>query len=225
MHSSRRDRLQPQSEHFAAECQSTSTQLEPHHHYQYPMSNGLTIHCAILGYEGIFQVKINSDQSVLDLKEGIHEKKKSMLHPFDPDQLTLYKVDLPYNEENRRSVLDIVKRQTVKFRESPELAYELAELSDLGGFPPRTLHILVVCPTGESIKTTVGGAVALTLGYSSSKHTHIAGESRSGAFAETKSLTQPSSLYPPTTPLSSNATFIVPTTTSCICSPTANAPV
>jgi hypothetical protein len=112
------------------------------------MSNRLTIRCAILGYEGIFQVKINSDQSVLDLKEGIHQKK-SILRSFDADHLTLYKVDLPYNEENRRSILDTVKRHTVEFRESPELVYELAELSGLGGFPPRTLHILVVCPTGQ----------------------------------------------------------------------------
>lgn len=39
------------------------------------MSLPCTVYCAILGEDNVFQVKLNSDQSVLDLKEEIKAKR------------------------------------------------------------------------------------------------------------------------------------------------------
>jgi hypothetical protein len=66
---------------FSSDClnRSASPQLEPHHHHQYAMSVTLTIHCAILGEKGIFEVKIDSNSSVLKLKNAVKAENSQTL--------------------------------------------------------------------------------------------------------------------------------------------------
>ena len=125
----------------------------------------LTILGAILGQKDIFQVKLNSDETVLDLKERIKEKNVQTLRDFDAHQLTLYKLDLPFNRDNFKSVLVGVQERTVVFRDDQQLGFSLDKLSVLGSFPDGAIHILVVPSTGESIKTTICADVGVSLSH------------------------------------------------------------
>jgi len=82
------------------------------------MSLPCTVYCAILGEDNVFQVKLNSDQSVLDLKEEIKAKRVDVdiLASSPAHTLTLYKVDLVYDEDTYEGILRDIRERTVSVK-------------------------------------------------------------------------------------------------------------
>jgi hypothetical protein len=106
------------------------------------------VNCAILGQREAFQVKINGDQSVDDLKNVINAKTLQVLGAHS---LSLYKVDLPYSQDDYHEVSNAILDRSVRLEENQRLGYHLQLLQEVkDGFPDKLLHIVVVPPTSES---------------------------------------------------------------------------
>jgi hypothetical protein len=120
------------------------------------------VNCAILGQREAFQVKINGDQSVDDLKNVINT---TALKVLGAHSLSLYKVGLPYSQDDYHEVSNAILDRSVRLEETQRLGYHLQLLQEVkDGFPDNLLHIVVVPPTSESKFQAV--FLALILEYS-----------------------------------------------------------
>jgi hypothetical protein len=124
------------------------------------MSLTYTVYCAILGESKPFQVVVNSNQTVLDLAHAIKAMREDKLASIQPQDLTMYKVDLIANRDSYKGVMDTIHERSVKLKEKEKLEFLLGTLQELeNGFPAKVLHIVVLPPTGGSINSRVCGAV------------------------------------------------------------------
>jgi hypothetical protein len=138
-----------------------------------------TIFCALIGDKHVSQVKVNSDQSVLDLKEDIKTKKAQALCSYDPDTLTLYQV---YIDISTDEAFEQAMQQTPQSTTCAEVVQALlpntadpmqkelvnpsSELSQYFGnsdFSKQAIHILAKLPPGESIYPRCGAVADMIL--------------------------------------------------------------
>ncbi|RIA79897.1 hypothetical protein C1645_839681 [Glomus cerebriforme] len=65
----------------------------------------ITLSCLVAGenpYENAFNVKVNKTEAVSELKDAIKEKKAPEFDNFATDKLKLWKVDISFEEENKK---------------------------------------------------------------------------------------------------------------------------
>jgi Crinkler effector protein N-terminal domain len=118
----------------------------------------------------IFLIRIPANQTVYDLKKAIREEKQPMFREVAADDLQLFKVSIPVNEEidetlatfNPQQNLDEVNLKT------EELLLPIAELSEVFSEPPvrRHLHIVVKSPIGMPYYSSVSVGLILFFLYS-----------------------------------------------------------
>ena len=80
-------------------------------------------------------------------------------------KLTLYKIDVDATNKNTYiPIVQDISQDLSNIQKATELnpVDELSEVFQTVHPPKKRIHILVTCPTGESIKATVCGAVAET---------------------------------------------------------------
>ena len=85
----------------------------------------ITLSCLVAGensYENAFNVKVNKTEAVSELKEVIKEKKASEFDNFATEKLKLWKVDISFEEENK-------KLELVNTKINVNIKEELAPLS------------------------------------------------------------------------------------------------
>jgi Crinkler effector protein N-terminal domain len=66
-----------------------------------PITNTLELNCLVLGQESshIFLIRILENKTVYDLKEVVKDKKRRMFQDVDANDLQLFKVSIPVNNE------------------------------------------------------------------------------------------------------------------------------
>ncbi|CAB4394485.1 hypothetical protein RhiirA5_467434 [Rhizophagus irregularis] len=74
----------------------------------------ITLKCFVLGenLSNSFKVKIDTGDTVLDLKKLIFEKKKNDITSKYPSELKLWKVDIGKDDEEKRKILRNQSRYT-----------------------------------------------------------------------------------------------------------------
>jgi len=109
-----------------------------------------TIWCIVVDETTPFPVKIDETESVDVLKDHIKRKKEKSLEAYDADQLTLYKIDVPFEGSGKH--LEAVQEISQNLSEQTSLDRWI-ELSTIEGeFPQGMLHILIEPPAGELIQ-------------------------------------------------------------------------
>src|SRR3954469_6654849 len=65
------------------------------------MATIITLYCLVHSdlVEHVFKIRIDKDLDVADLKDEIKKKKAPEFDNFAADKLTLWKVDIPYNDD------------------------------------------------------------------------------------------------------------------------------
>ena len=108
-----------------------------------------TIICSILGDGAVFPVDVNSNLSVLMLKEVIAAKAGDKLGTFSAVNLNLYHVDIDMSEEEtRKNVMEIISRGSMDGINNKELNHPFRvakELFQQGPPAPNSIHIIVEC--------------------------------------------------------------------------------
>jgi len=119
------------------------------------------IFCFIPGDHSTFAVKIDGDEDVNDLKDKIKAKKHPTLTHVAADELTLYHVNIEFDESGKH-----ITRANEVFQDLSQHT-PLREWHTLSGiekgFPKGFTHILVQLLPSESIHSRACGAVAETL--------------------------------------------------------------
>ncbi|CAG8772771.1 18854_t:CDS:1, partial [Gigaspora rosea] len=103
--------------------------------------------------ESVFQVEGQAGMSISKLREVIYEKNKNYFKNFDANQLSLWKVDIPYDAENDK----FVKLRTLESRSHNEdiilqelEGQELTPIDDFGDIfahsDLKNIHIIVQPP-------------------------------------------------------------------------------
>ena len=116
------------------------------------------IFCFMPGNHSTFAVKIEEDEDVNDLKTKIKAEKGVELENVAVDKLTLYHVNIEFDESDEH-----ITRANEIFQDlSDHKQLKLQEwrtLSEIGrGFPKGFLHVLVQHPPSESIHSRACGA-------------------------------------------------------------------
>ncbi|KAG8850899.1 hypothetical protein FRB91_008713, partial [Serendipita sp. 411] len=78
-----------------------------------PVPTTLEIWCIVLGEKAPFRVTIPRNQLVDDLKEAIHNKKRSLSFT-DPNLLTLYEINLPGEDNNLSKTVETMPPEAKK---------------------------------------------------------------------------------------------------------------
>ncbi|RIB07752.1 hypothetical protein C2G38_405457 [Gigaspora rosea] len=115
----------------------------------------ITVFCFVVGteVESVFQVEGQAGMSISKLREVIYEKNKNYFKNFDANQLSLWKVDIPYDAENDK----FVKLRTLESRSHNEdiilqelEGQELTPIDDFGDIfahsDLKNIHIIVQPP-------------------------------------------------------------------------------
>ncbi|SRR5258706_9923095 len=130
------------------------------------MSKFYTLLCAIIGTDTTFSVTLNETESVASLKEQIKAENEHTLAAFEPDTLTLYKVNIDISTaEISNKVLEAISQNSI-YCVKEELRSPLSSLSKTfkeSDLLETTIYILVKRPTGESINSRVCCAIAETV--------------------------------------------------------------
>ena len=107
--------------------------------------------CAILGDEGAFEIEIEGNKRVSELKNRIKTHEYPML---SASSLELYKVDIPWSD--RVALMASVSQQTIMYHEDQRLQDPWDFVSTVFGptLLENTLHILAKIPRGESFSSS-----------------------------------------------------------------------
>ena len=111
-----------------------------------------TVMYAILGHNGVFEVKINSNEQVSGLKNKLVTSNPILAH-LNVSNITLFKVNkpAPNNEGDYDKVLKSIALCTIDFNKEQKLWNSFVKLSTIpDGFPESTLHLLLEIPASES---------------------------------------------------------------------------
>jgi hypothetical protein len=120
-----------------------------------------SIYCLLEGLGSPFPVDIDKTRTVGHLKQEIKKEKAVALAGVDADNLNLYHVTIPstnqqvYTEEANKIFKDLSNHTPL----NPSDTLSAIE----GGFPERTLHILIHLPQSESIDSRACSAVTETM--------------------------------------------------------------
>ena len=122
------------------------------------------VQCAILGdKEGIFEVKIKSNEPVAALKSKIKQENPVTLASVEAEALKLFWVECPVLDHAYSTFVESIYLRTVQFDQQVELD-PLCVLSTLraqeGAFTVGNLHILVDISAGESFNSMPGRYIA-----------------------------------------------------------------
>ena len=109
-----------------------------------------TIWCIIVGEKTPFSVEIGETESVGVLKDHVKKEKEPILDAFAAGQLTLHKIDVPFEGSGKHleAVQEISQNLSEQTSLNPWIELSMIE----GGFPQGMLHILIEPPAGESIQ-------------------------------------------------------------------------
>ena len=120
-----------------------------------------TVTCAILGDEdGVFGVKIKSNEPVSALKSMIKQENPMTLVNVEAEALKLFWVECAVPDDAYSALVESIYLRTVRFDQKIELG-PLRVLSTLpGAFTIGNLHILVEVPAGELFNSMPGREVA-----------------------------------------------------------------
>ena len=120
-----------------------------------------TVQCAILGdKDGIFEVKIKSNEPVAALKSKIKQENPMTLASVEAEALKLSWVECPVPDHAYSTFVESIYLRTVQFDQQIELD-PLCVLSTLeGAFTVGNLHILVEVSAGESFNSMPGRYIA-----------------------------------------------------------------
>ncbi|KAG0011910.1 hypothetical protein BGZ80_000336 [Entomortierella chlamydospora] len=72
------------------------------------MTKEITLNCIVDGDSTSFPVDVVPEKSIGHLKDAIHAKKSKTFHDIDADKLTLWRVEIPDQDEERAVVLDAI---------------------------------------------------------------------------------------------------------------------
>ena len=114
-----------------------------------------TIWCIIIGNTTPFPVEIDETKSVGVLKDHIKKKAEPRLDAFAAHELTLYKIDVKYDEATHEDVVASIYHQSVMPKQDQKLGFPLRKVSAVFGPTgpgDHKIHILVENPAGESIQ-------------------------------------------------------------------------
>ncbi|KAK3805923.1 MAG: CRN family protein [Benniella sp.] len=111
----------------------------------------LKIFCVIVGETKSFSVKVPSDDTVDDLKDAIKAKKSNYfdLMKIDADQLTLWRVSLPDDDDLPTLLKSLNDKQKLSdFLSDKEKLKATTKLSNIfdAELPEDTIHIIVQLP-------------------------------------------------------------------------------
>ena len=116
------------------------------------------VKCAFLGQQKAFQIKMDEDATVYDLKDEIKENQH--LSNVVASDLVLYNVSISVPDRDvYKAVMKTICSRSVTH--DKELDYPECKLSEFGsGFPPKAIHILVDVPppASESFSSRPGRA-------------------------------------------------------------------
>src|ERR1700761_9308901 len=91
-----------------------------------------------------FSVTIQSSKTVDDLKDAIKEKKKPRLDHIDADELTLYKVSIPDDDETLEQEACLAIRKGPKLKVSSRQLFKVFQEP----LPAETVSVVVTLPEG-----------------------------------------------------------------------------
>ena len=125
------------------------------------MSDEYTVQCAILGdKDGIFEVKIKSNEQVSALKKKIKEQNPTTFALVEAKALKLSWVEHPAPDPAYSTLVEGIRLRSIRFHQKVELS-PLRMLSTLpDAFNVGNLHILVEVPAGELFNSMPGREVA-----------------------------------------------------------------
>jgi len=126
--------------------------------------------CFIPGEQDAFSVKIEKSGLVDDLKDKIKKKRSRTFANVEAATLNLYRVIIDESLDNKKKFIDQLNQYSQNLDESVVALWGGRQLSSYfseSPAPPGKYYIIVQIPkgepTGESIKTTVCGALAETV--------------------------------------------------------------
>ena len=127
------------------------------------MSEEYTVQCAILGdKDGIFEVKIKSNEQVSALKNKIKQENPTTFALVEAKALKLSWVEHPAPDQSPAysTLVEALRLRSIRFNQKVELS-PLCVLSTLpDAFKVGNLHILVEVPSGASFNSMSGREVA-----------------------------------------------------------------
>ncbi|KAG0196815.1 hypothetical protein BGX31_005162, partial [Mortierella sp. GBA43] len=103
--------------------------------------NNLRIFCILEGESTPFPVTIESDKTVGELKKAIKLEKSNYFTSVDADQLTLWKVSIPINDDDETPILLDNVSDKKKLGPSADLSEVFEEK-----LPKKRFHIIVQPP-------------------------------------------------------------------------------
>jgi hypothetical protein len=107
------------------------------------------INCLLEGDPVSFTVEIDEARNVSSLKDAIRSKNPVTLATVDANDLTLYHVNLKYDEKLDKKARDEQVNEALKDVDPLESLRKLSSLED--EFPDHLVHIIARLPPGESI--------------------------------------------------------------------------
>jgi hypothetical protein len=108
------------------------------------------INCLLEGDPVSFTVEIDEARNVSSLKDAIRSKNPVTLATVDAKDLTLYHVNLKYDEKLDKKAHDEQVNEALKDVDPLESLRKLSSLED--EFPGHLVHIIARLPPGESIR-------------------------------------------------------------------------
>ncbi|KAI6006425.1 hypothetical protein EDC04DRAFT_2969244 [Pisolithus marmoratus] len=104
----------------------------------------MTLNCWVCGdpMSGIFPIKISSIKTVEALKEAIKNKNPASFHDVDPRALALYKVSLPYHDDD--SLKGVLGAYTISGLGQPLQGPQKLSTVFLPPPPDNQLHLIIV---------------------------------------------------------------------------------
>src|SRR4051812_7642429 len=111
------------------------------------METIITLFCLVHGdlVEHVFKICIDKDSDVADLKDEIKKKKSPKFDDIPADELTLWQVDISYNDE------DTVKQLAL---EETDVIKKMSPVSEIGEYfesapTKKHIHVVIECPPGK----------------------------------------------------------------------------
>jgi Crinkler effector protein N-terminal domain len=108
------------------------------------MATIITLFCLVHGdlVEHVFKIRIDKDSDVADLKNEIKEKMSPKFDDIPANELTLWKVDISYDDE------DAVKQLALK---ETDVIKKMLPASEIGEYFENTptkkrIHVVIECP-------------------------------------------------------------------------------
>jgi Crinkler effector protein N-terminal domain len=108
------------------------------------MATIITLFCLVHGdlVEHVFKIRIDKDSDVADLKNEIKKQKENEFRDIDADKLTLWQVDISYDDED--AIKQLVLKETVGIK-------KMLPASEIGEYFENTptkkrIHVVIECP-------------------------------------------------------------------------------